>query len=174
MPLNLPPTLIVEVTRSFFVSITVIVPSRSLVTNANGPTGLLVQAVNETRSNSARNFMMEIAPSSAATIPQHRKAVADAVGRKGQAGPSECDNLPHASPRKYEAMSDRYSTPIDARAPRTYLPETPRQNSDLHSSQCVSLPTAQSSAHSMQTLFLRAKAPRVFLVSSFTPPEYVQ
>src|SRR5829696_2466227 len=50
IPRRRPPTLIVEKTWSVFVSITVIVPSRSLVTNASGPAGRDVQLVSARRS----------------------------------------------------------------------------------------------------------------------------
>src|SRR6185369_470287 len=196
MPRNLPPTLIVEVTRSVFVSITVIVPSRSFVTKANGPAGLFVQFVSTSnrKQNSTQrrkgakefhfsffsplrlcehtspNFMTEIAPSSAATTHLHHKGVADAVDRKDQAGPSVCDNPPLASPRRYGVTRDQYSRPKAAQTPHIHQQETLRQNSDLYSSPCGSLPTAQSSAHSMQTLSVRAKALRVPVVSPFHAP----
>src|SRR5829696_3970425 len=51
IPRKRPPTLIVEKTWSVFVSITVIVPSRSLVTNASGPEDFEVHPATKKRLN---------------------------------------------------------------------------------------------------------------------------
>src|ERR1044072_926768 len=111
MPRSRPPTFIVEYTRSLPVSMTVIVPSRSLVTKASGPDGFDVQLASMRANkktlpqrrhgaasfvaplrhrvrNPSLKFMLDTVPPSRASTPRHHTTTAGASDPIGPTGPT--------------------------------------------------------------------------------------
>src|SRR6185369_17791109 len=139
---------------------TVMVPSRSLVTKASGPEGFEVQAVSVTarrkilpqRRKGAKPaglqepffaplrlcgkyslfLMLGTAPLATAATPPHHTTASDAEDRKDPTGPNAPDTLPVALLQTHATPPVRCATPLNVRAPRNSPPETPKQNSALY------------------------------------------
>src|SRR5215213_373112 len=139
---------------------TVIVPSRSLVTKASGPAGFEVQlasmSANKTFTQrrkdakparlqvaafaslrlcvkiSSLKLMLDTAPPATASTPQHHTTTAGVLDPTNPTGPSVFGNPLCASLGKHATTRARCATPPNAPASRNSPPETPTQNSALY------------------------------------------
>src|SRR5215213_4264934 len=121
--------------RSVAVSMTVMVPSRSLVTKASGPEGFEVQLASVRAPKTRSIFVLLMsgtAPFLMATTPQHRTTTANAADRKDPTDPSEPGNPPYASLQTRATTRARCATPPNVPAPHNSPRETPTRNNVLY------------------------------------------